>query len=1419
MVSLAAVWQAAGVTPDAVVGHSQGEIAAACVAGVLSLADGAKVVALRGQALAELAGTGGMMSVAEPVGAVQQRLGQWDGRVHIAAVNGPRQVVVSGDARALDELAAACERDGVRARRVEVDYASHSPRIEAVRGQVEDALAGVTAAPGTVAVVSGIDGQVVAGSVMDGGYWYRSLREPVQFHQAVQTLAASGHRVFIEVSPHPVLTPAIEDTLAETSTGTRGVVVAGTLRRDEGGLERLAASLAQVWVAGGSVDWSLWFPRPQTRVDLPTYEFQRQRYWPGRPAVTGNPAGLGQAAAGHPLLGAAVELPESGGVVLTGRLSLASQPWLADHQVAGAVLLPGSAFAELAVRAADEAGCRQVEELVLKAPLVIPDRGGVQVQLAVGAADESGRRPLNVYSRREDGGPDGPWAEHAVGTLVRGGTQPSFDLAQWPPPGAKAVAVDGLYEGLAGLSVEYGPAFRGLVAAWQRGEEVFAEVALPRGVAAESFGLHPALLDAALQAMALRSLAEAENGQGPVMPFAWSGLELHAAGATALRVRITATGPDSVCLQAADPAGSPVASVASLAVRPADLAALTGPGGLEWLFKVQWRPVELPTASAGRQIAVLGETGLDGLDEVPAVVVACLPADGAVPGGVREAVHQVLATIQAWMAEDRFASSRLVVATSGAVATGPDEQVTSLPGAAVWGLVASAQSEHPGQVVLADVDTVADSATLALIAAGVAAGEPRLAVRSGGLRVPRLARPTLADHSGRARPRDPNGTVLITGGTGALGALVARHLVTAHGQRHLILASRRGPGAPGMAELAADLAGLGLGALDTRGAQVQIVACDVVDREALHALLAGIPNERPLTGVVHAAGVLDDGLITSMSSQQADAALAVKAEGAWHLHELTENLGLDMFVLFSSAAGVLGNPGQGNYAAANSFLDALAWYRNARGLPAVSLAWGFWEQANGMSVGETNAQRMTRQGARGLSVAEALSLFDAGVASGEPALVAARLDAAVLGAWAEAVPPLLSELVRLPVRARSAAGAGDGPKLAERLASMPDAERERAVLEMIRGEVAAVLGHSGAEAVEAASTFLQLGFDSLTAVELRNRLNAATGLRLPAAAVFDHPTPEALAQKLCEQVSAPDKQASEDPRPGRHLYIASAGTAPTRSLGGLYQQAFRDGKVREIMELLKGLARLRPAFANETDLENMPKPVLISEGAAMPTLVCIASFAGRSGAHEYARFADGFRRIREVSALTIPGFAGGEPLPTTVEALATIQAINLRRSQNGFPFVLAGHSTGGLIAHAVAAHLESIGIPPAGVVLLDTYSPERMELLHDAQPSFMGEILAQNEILDAHEDDAWLTAMAHYLSLDWRHLDDISAPTLLVRAQELVVGSPGFDDLDVSWDSSSNMTIIDVPGNHFTMIGEHADITARAVNRWLDETF
>src|SRR6202050_4631907 len=777
MVSLAAVWQAAGVTPVAVVGHSQGEIAAAVVAGGLSLADGAKVVALRSQALAQLAGTGGMMSVAEPVGAVQQRLGAWDGRVHVAAVNGPRQVVVSGDAQALDELAAVCERDGVRARRVEGDYASHSPLVDQVRGQVQDALAGVSAQPGTVAVVSGIDGQVADGTVMDGGYWYRSLREPVQFGRAVQTLAAMGHRIFIEVSPHPVLTPAIEDTLTETSTsitaptppptatssspststtppspfsatsssgaGSGGVVVTGTLRRDDGGLDRLAVSMAQVWVAGGAVDWSRWFPGRRDRVDLPVYAFQRQRYWPGRPAAGGDPAGLGLVAAGHPLLGAAVELPGAGGVVLTGRLSLATHPWLADHQVAGNVVLPGAAFAELVVRGGDEAGCALVEELVLQAPLVLPERGGVRLRVSISGPSDDGHRTAEVHSRHDDAVAGAPWTAHATATLAATAPAPAFDLAAWPPPGAQPVDVGGVYEALAGRGLGYGPAFRGLTAAWRRGEEVFAEAALPKAVPADGYGLHPALLDAALHAIGLHSSVGRGDDVGPMLPFAWSGVALHAAGAHVLRVRVTCTAPDTFSVQVADSVGSPVASVNSLMLRQVDPAALTGPGRLEWLFGVEWQPHEVAVTehAAGSGVVDLGDGGLAGLGEVPPVVVAaCAGGDGPVPAGTQAAVDNVLGLVQAWVVDDRFAGSRLVVVTRRAVAALAGEAVSDLAGAAVWGLVASGQAEHPGQLVLADTDAGLDERVLALIAAAAGDGEPRLAVRAGQVLVPRLAR-------------------------------------------------------------------------------------------------------------------------------------------------------------------------------------------------------------------------------------------------------------------------------------------------------------------------------------------------------------------------------------------------------------------------------------------------------------------------------------------------------------------------------------------------------------------------------------------------------------------------------------------------------------------------------------------------------
>jgi acyl carrier protein len=790
------------------------------------------------------------------------------------------------------------------------------------------------------------------------------------------------------------------------------------------------------------------------------------------------------------------------------------------------VLLPGTAFVELAIRAGDQVGCGLLEELTLEAPLVLPERGGVQVQVSVGAPDGEGRRGIGVYSRAEDVELDGSWTRHAAGLLAEGERSAGFELVQWPPVGAEPVPVESVYGTFAAAGFGYGPVFQGLQKAWRGGGEVFAEVSLPEESRTEAgfFGLHPALLDASLHAIGLGGLLE-DTGQGR-LPFAWSGVSLHAAGAAELRVRIGVVGADAVSLEVADGTGAPVASIDSLVLRAFSPEQLGGGGGRhEALFRQEWTAVTLPAGSLGA-VAVLGDDAL-GLPDaercddliklaelVPDTVVVPWPshADGAdVAAATHAAVHDALELLQTWLAEDAFANSRLVLVTRGAVVAGDGESVRDLASAAVSGLVRSAQAENPGRIVLIDLDE--DPASRAVLAAAIDAGEPQLALRGGAALAPRLARVPLAAEEDALPAVDPQGTVLLTGATGSLGGLVARHLVTAYGARRLLLVSRRGAQAPGAAELVHELTEL--------GAEARFAACDVADRAALAALLGSL--EHPLTAVVHTAGVLDDGVISSLTPDRMGAVLRPKVDAAWHLHELTQDQNLSAFVLFSSAAGVFGNAGQGNYAAANSFLDALAQHRRSAGLPATSLAWGLWAEDGGMGgeLGSADVERMARGGVLPLSSTEGLALLDASARSGEPVLVPVRLELAGLRAQAEAgmLPPLLRALVR--VAKRRAVEASGGPTLAERLAGVPEAERDAVLLELVCSEVAAVLGYAGAHAVEADRAFKDLGFDSLTAVELRNRLNGVTGLRLPATLVFDYPSPTALVDLLRAQ-TVPD---------------------------------------------------------------------------------------------------------------------------------------------------------------------------------------------------------------------------------------------------------------------------------------------------------
>ncbi|WP_410619058.1 SDR family NAD(P)-dependent oxidoreductase [Amycolatopsis sp. cmx-8-4] len=1069
-----------GLRPRFLLGHSVGELAAAHVAGVLSLADAAELVTARGRLMQALPTGGAMVALQATEAEVSVYLSD---RVTVAAVNGPASTVISGDEDAV--LAVVAHFADRKTKRLAVSHAFHSPLMDPMlaefRGIAESLSYGKTVIP----IVSNVTGELI--TEFDADYWVRHVREAVRFADGIRTLRANEVDTFLELGPDAVLSAMGAACVADDAS------FSSVLRADRPEERTLLTALAEVHVRGPVPDWAALLPGGR-RVELPTYPFQRSVYWPE--LATSGPGDLtsaGLSSVEHPLLGAAVGLADGDGFLFTGRLSLRSHPWLAEHRVSGPAVLPGTAFVELAVRAGDQAGCDHLEELTLQAPLVLPETGGVAVQLALGAPDHDGRRNLTVHSRLDDE----PWTLHASGTLATASPSTQDGLAEWPPADAEQVDLTGFYDRTAERGFGYGPVFRGLTAAWRRGDDVFAEVALPAGTDAAPFGLHPALLDSALHAVGLgRFLTETGGGS---LPFAWTDVRLHATGASALRVRLSRAGTDAVALTLADTEGRPVASIGSLVLRPvsAEQIAAARTRGHDSLFRVDWTAVPATPMRHEYVLAGPDELGLGGAvaelgADVPEVVVAGFAGD--------DAAERALAVLQKFLTDSRFDESALVVATRGAVPVG-EAGVADLAAAPVWGLVRSAQSENPGRFFLVDLDLAAGIGDLV---AAAATGEPQTAVRDGGVLAPRLARVARADETPSAL--DPDGTVLITGGTGALGKLFARHLAEHHGVRHLLLVSRRGADADGAAELAAEL-----------GDRVAFAACDVADRDALAAVLASVPAAHPLTAVVHTAGVLDDGVISALTPERLATVARPKSAAALNLHELTADADLRAFVLFSSASGITGSAGQANYAAANTFLDALAAHRRAEGLAATSLAWGLWAAGGSMaaSLDDADRARMSRAGVLALSAEQGTELFDTALSTSDAVLVPMRVDPAALRAEAAtgALAPIMRGLAGVPVR-RVVDTAAAASTLGSRIAELSPADRETALLDLVRTQVALALGHADAGEIEPGRAFKDLGFDSLTAVDLRNRIAATTGLRLPATLVFDHPNPAKVAGYL-----------------------------------------------------------------------------------------------------------------------------------------------------------------------------------------------------------------------------------------------------------------------------------------------------------------
>ncbi|MCX4783637.1 type I polyketide synthase [Streptomyces sp. NBC_01264] len=1094
-----------GVRPDFVAGHSIGEIAAAHVAGVFSLQDAVRLVVARAGLMQALPRGGAMVAVQASEDEVLPLL---DSRVAIAAVNGPQSVVVSGEEAAVLAVAGKLEELGRKTRRLTVSHAFHSPLMDPMLDEFKAVASELTYAGPRIAVVSTVTGRLAEGTdLRSAEYWADQVRGTVRFADAVESLAAEGVTSYLEIGPDGVLS-----ALAE------GAVPA--LRRGRDEVTTLLSAVGSLFTRGVPVDWqALYAGTGARRVPLPTYAFQRRRYWlEPRPVLEA--FGNGAPTTGHPVLGSPITVAGFNQILFTSRLSLKSHPWLADHVVLGSPVLPASALVELAIHAGDLIGHPALDELNLQVPLVLPEEGNIQLQVRAGTPDDTGRHCLCLYSRPDDF--DAPWTMHAEGWYLTEEPEVAASLT-WD-------------ESATGRTVE---------------------IHLPDGLQADAgrYGLHPVLLQAALPVRPDNPAA----GTVPV-PADWYGVRLHATGATAVKARVTETDEDSFSLQLADAAGDLVFSVKSIVFRDIPneqfRSAVGGDStGRESLFHVDWTPATPQEPAEPLAWAVLDPNGtgenayphpgavaeaLAAGTRIDAVMLPWTPAepDADQAAATHTATREALALVREWLADERLEETRLVVVTSGAVATEDGEDVTDLAGAAVWGLLRSAQSEAPDRIVLIDTDTDTDTGTgtgtgtgtdtapgtdtgTRALSALVAAGEPQAALRGGHTFLPRLRRVHVTDAPAGRAPAWDRGTVLVTGGTGALGAVIARHLVAEHGAARLLLLSRTGEQADGVPELLDDLRGI--------GAHVTVAACDAGDRDALAQVLAGIPAEHPLTAVVHTAGVLDNGLIPALTDDRLAGVLRPKADAAWHLHELTRDLDLEAFVMFSSTVGVLGGPGQANYAAANAFLDALAAHRSAQGLPATSIAWGLW-QAGGINahLAESDLNRFARDGFRPIARVEGLSLFDRSTADVRAALVATPVGVSAVRAQAR-IPALLSELAAVTGRRVARSGPADhaadaAADLGARLAGLSEAEQEQLLLTLVRSDVAAVLGRTDAQSIAPGRAFQDLGFDSLTAVDLRNRIATATGAKLPATLVFDHPTPAALVTYLRERLlpKAPD---------------------------------------------------------------------------------------------------------------------------------------------------------------------------------------------------------------------------------------------------------------------------------------------------------
>ena len=1217
-VALAALWRSWGIEPQAVVGHSLGEVSAAYVAGALSFDDAVRVICHRSRLFKRIVGKGAMAAVELSIEEARRVLVGFEDRVSIAASNGPTSTVLSGDPAALATILDQLQCRDIFCRMVKVNFASHSPQMDPLRGDLLQALEGLQPQAESVPIYSTVTGQVSHGLEFDTLYWARNMREPVLFSTAVQRLVEDGHDIFLEISPNPILLSAMQQGFHHFGQES---AVLPSLRSDEDEHTVLLGSLGALYTLGCPVDWKLIYPAGGRCVRLPFYPWQRERCWlepraghtdTHREQVSRNATGS------HPLLGRHFKSAHpAGDHFWETALNKNSLPYLDDHRIQGVAVLPASAYVEMALAAAVEVfGAQSIalKDIEFRKALFFPEGGThtIQVILSPGA---DGSASFHIYSRPGGVVHSGTsWMLHVTGKVC---LQPDNSitttdagpetLTEMRTRCAEKISGQDYYRRLRESGIHYGPFFQSIAQLWRNNGDVLGEVQVPDGPEAEfnGFQIHPAILDAGLQVLGAAVAAEAtENGrQGIYLPTRIDQFRVHGRPGRRLwsHTRVQHREADATTgeVQLLDEAGRVAVEIQGLRFEylGEDTPRAAVDNLDDWLYEFQWQPKERATgkpsapasraswliftdsggvgdalsalleARGERSILVTGGESYEQTDgehyrirperpeDIRRLFEAALVSDQPGCCGI---VHlwsldvarpekttvaslnaaqtlgcgSALLLVQELARRESSDLPRLWLITQGAQAAGEKLTPLSIAQSPLWGLGRVIAQEYPtfwgGLVDLEPGASLSDAAAHQLCEEiSSVDGEDQLAFRQGRRYVARLVRQRPSATQTPPLPWRSDGTYLISGGLGNLGLLVARWMVEQGARRLILLGRTRLPPRSiwSSAETGSRWARqiTAIRELESLGASVHLASVDVADEGELSGFLDEFRAEGwpPIRGVVHAAGVLQDGLMVQLDAAALSTVLRPKVMGGWLLHRLLQDDPLDFFVLFSSAGSVLGQPGQGNYAAANAFLDALAHHRRALGKPALSINWSAWAgKGFADSVGGKRlAARLALLGISSIAPKQALEMLGQLLGQSATQVVPVPVNWKQYREFyaAGSASPLLSELVREEVEFPRPAGhkSARGDAL---LAAGP-AERRQLVRSYLLEQVARVLGLSPSK-LDVQQPLSHLGLDSLMAVELKNRIAVDLGVNVPVVKFLQGFSVDQATTQLLDQLAA-----------------------------------------------------------------------------------------------------------------------------------------------------------------------------------------------------------------------------------------------------------------------------------------------------------